>query len=114
MSKDTLNLSEKPHVLADLIATQSGAVVSRVLLNKPTGTITLFAFDEGEGLSEHTSPYNALVQILEGEAHIFINSVEHVVSAGSVIMLPANAPHMLQAQVAFKMLLTMIREKKEA
>lgn len=112
MSKETLNLSEKPNVLKELVTTQSGAVVSRVLLNEPAGNITLFAFDEGEGLSEHTAPYNALVQILEGQAHIIIASNEHVVDAGSILLLPANVPHALQAHQPFKMLLTMIREKK--
>lgn len=111
MSKE--NLSEKPNVLKELISTQSGAVVSRVLMNLSTGSVTLFAFDVGEGLSEHTSPYDALVQILEGQAHIFIASQEHIVEAGSILLLPANIPHALQAKESFKMLLTMIRDKKE-
>lgn len=110
MSKESLNLSTAPQALMELISTQPGAVVSRVLLNQPTGSITLFAFDGGEGLSEHTSPYNALVQILEGQAHITIASHEHVVEAGCVLLLPANVPHALQAHVPFKMLLTMIRD----
>jgi quercetin dioxygenase-like cupin family protein len=112
MTKESLNLSEKPSVLKDLVVTQSGAVVSRVLLNRPTGSVTLFAFDAGEGLSEHTSPYDALVQILEGKAHIFIASQEHIVEAGFILLLPANIPHALEAKESFKMLLTMIRDKK--
>lgn len=111
MTKESLNLSETSHSLTSLIATQPGAVVSRVLLKQSTGSVTLFAFDAGEGLSEHTSPFDALVQILEGQAHITIGSQEHVVDAGNIILLPANTPHALQAQQPFKMLLTMIRDK---
>ena len=109
MKQNDLVLSEAPQELATLILTQSGAVVSRALINKPSGTVTLFAFDTGEGLSEHTAPYDALVYILEGEADIRIAAQEHVVGIGSVILLPANIPHALFARVPFKMLLTMIR-----
>ncbi|MBL8050175.1 MAG: cupin domain-containing protein [Anaerolineales bacterium] len=111
MTKESLNLSEKPYSLKDLISMQSGSVVSRVLLKQSTGSVTLFAFDAGEGLSEHTSPYDALVQILEGQAHITIGSQKHVVDSSNIILLPANTPHALQAQQPFKMLLTMIRDK---
>lgn len=112
MSQKDLALSQSPHDLAALIATQAGSIVSRVLINKPAGTITLFAFDQGESLSEHTSPYNALVQILDGEADIRIASDEHVVKTGQILLLPANTPHALNARVPFKMLLTMIRAEK--
>lgn len=104
-----LELSESPVELKELAITQAGSVVSRALVSKPTGTITLFAFGEGEGLSEHTAPYDALVQVLEGEADILIGDKEHIVPAGSIILLPANVPHAVNARVSFKMLLTMIR-----
>jgi quercetin dioxygenase-like cupin family protein len=78
-------------------------------VNKPAGTITLFAFDAGEGLSEHTTPYDALVQVIEGEASVRIATKEHTLRSGQVILLPANQPHALKAAVPFKMLLTMVR-----
>lgn len=108
MSKDT-DLSIAPQDLAAMIATQPNAVVSRTLVNKPAGTVTLFAFDKGEGLSEHTAPYDALVQVLEGEANVRIGDEEHAVAAGQVILLPAGKPHALKARTAFKMVLTMVR-----
>jgi len=95
--------------LAGLAAYQDGAVVSRTLLDKPVGTITAFAFDEGEGLSEHMSPYDAFVQVLDGEAQINIAGTAHTVSAGEIIIMPANKPHSLRAVKRFKMLLVMIR-----
>lgn len=94
---------------ADLVAYQPGAVVSRVLVKQPTGTITAFAFDEGQGLSEHTAPFNALVQVIEGGVEITIAGEPHRLQAGEVILLPAGRPHALQALARFKMLLTMIR-----
>ncbi len=103
------DLTSRPHKLAELIVVQPGAVVSRTLLNKPVGTVTLFAFDTGESLSEHTAPYDALVQVLEGELDISIATDKHVVAAGQLILLPANVPHALYARVPSKMLLTMIR-----
>ena len=109
MSDKNLNLSDAPMELAPLITVQPGAVVSRVLLNKSAGTLTLFAFDAGEGLSDHTAPFDALVQVLEGEAAIHIGTREHAVRAGHILLLPANIPHALHARAAFKMLLTMIR-----
>ena len=99
-----------PRALADLIRLQEGSVVSRTLVKKATGTVTLFAFDEGEGLSEHSTPHDALVQILEGTATISVGDDTHQVEAGEVLLLPANIPHALRAPVPFKMLLTMIRE----
>ena len=93
----------------DLIAYQDGAVVSREILKTGTGTITVFAFDEGEGLSEHTSPYDALVQVLDGETEIMISGKLYLMREGEMILLPANEPHALKALHKFKMILTMIR-----
>ena len=109
MNEEASSLSEGANDLANMISVQPKAVVSRTLVNKPTGTITLFAFDAGEGLSEHTAPYDALVHVIEGEANVRIAAREHFVHAGQVILLPANQPHALTAATPFKMLLTMIR-----
>jgi quercetin dioxygenase-like cupin family protein len=95
---------------ADLVAPQPGAVVSRTLIKKPSGTVTVFAFDAGEGLSEHTAPFDALVLGLEGEADIAISGAPHRVGAGQVLRLPAGQPHAVKAVTPFKMLLVMIRE----
>lgn len=95
--------------LNDLLDYQPKSVVSRVLLKKSTGTITVFAFDEGEGLSEHTAPFDAFVQILDGEAEITISSNPVVLKSGESIIMPANEPHSLKAISKFKMLLVMIR-----
>jgi quercetin dioxygenase-like cupin family protein len=92
----------------ELIAYQDGSVVSRMLVFKPTGTITLFAFDAGEGLSEHTAPYDAIVTIIDGEAEITITGKEFHVNKGQMIIMPANVPHALNAVQRFKMMLTMI------
>ena len=88
---------------------QEGSVVSQTLIGKDTGTVTLFAFVQGEGLSEHTAPFDALVQVTEGEAEIRISGTAHTVKAGEAIVMPANEPHALQAVKAFKMLLVMIK-----
>jgi quercetin dioxygenase-like cupin family protein len=93
----------------DLVAYQEGAVVSRTLLKRSTGTVTLFAFDQSQGLSEHTTPFDALVHVLDGEVEITIAGQAHQLSAGEVIVLPANRPHALVARTPFKMLLTVIR-----
>lgn len=93
----------------DLLAYQEGAVVSRTLVKRSAGTITLFAFDRGQGLSEHTAPYDALVHVLEGEADVVIAGTTHQMSAGEAIVMPAHQPHGLTARTPFKMLLTMIR-----
>lgn len=95
--------------LTSLVNYQDGAVVSRTLLKRPTGTLTLFAFDDGQGLSEHTSPFDAIAQILEGEAEIVIASKPLIAKSGEVVLLPANQPHSLKAITKFKMLLSMIR-----
>lgn len=93
----------------ELVNYQDGAVVSRELVKKPTGNITLFAFDEGQGLSEHTAPFDALAQVLEGEAEITISGQPHRVVGGEMILMPAGQPHALKALQRFKMMLTMIR-----
>ncbi|WP_129127410.1 cupin domain-containing protein [Geomonas oryzae] len=95
--------------LANLAGYQDGAVVSRTVIDKPVGTITAFAFDAGEGLSEHTAPYDAFVQVIDGEAEINIDGKPHNVTAGEIIIMPANIPHSLRAVKRFKMLLVMIR-----
>jgi len=95
--------------LADLIGYQEAAVVSRALVKKPTGTVTLFAFDRGQELSEHTSPFDAMVQVLEGEVLITIAGSPHIVRAGEFVIMPANEPHALKAADRLKMLLVMIR-----
>jgi quercetin dioxygenase-like cupin family protein len=95
--------------LVELAGYQEGAVVSRTVIDKPVGTITAFAFDAGEGLSEHTAPYDAFVQVLDGEAEINIEGTAHTVGAGEIIIMPANKPHSLRAVNRFKMLLVMIR-----
>ena len=88
-----------------------GSVVSKTILDKPAGTLTFFAFDAGQGLSEHTSPYDATVEIIDGEATIVIGGKPVVVKQGELIIMPANVPHELRAETPFKMLLIMIREK---
>jgi quercetin dioxygenase-like cupin family protein len=95
--------------LNELVGYQQGAVVSRTLLKQPSGTVTAFAFDAGQGLTEHTAKFDALVQILEGKAEITISNQPFELGSGDAILLPANAPHALTALTPFKMLLTMIR-----
>ncbi len=94
---------------ADLVGYQEGAVVSRTLINQKTGTVTLFAFDQGQELSEHTAPYDALVQVLDGETEITIVGQPFHLKAGDLIIMPANDPHAVKAMTKFKMMLTMIR-----
>jgi quercetin dioxygenase-like cupin family protein len=100
-----------PFDYAETVAYQDGAVVSRTLIDKPAGTVTVFSFDEGEGLSEHTSPYDALVQIVDGAAEITIDGESQAVEAPRAIIMPAGKPHALRAKSRFKMVLTMIRSK---
>lgn len=95
---------------AGLIEIQSGGVVSRTIVKKKTGTVTVFAFDADEGLSEHTSPFDALLMSLDGQANITISGKPHRVDTGDLIKLPAGEPHAVQAVTPFKMLLIMIRE----
>jgi quercetin dioxygenase-like cupin family protein len=93
----------------DLVAYQDGAVVSRILLKRGGGTVTLFAFDEGQSLSEHTAPFDAIAHVLDGEALITIACVPLTVAAGDIVLMPANQPHAVAAPKRFKMLLTMVR-----
>lgn len=95
--------------LTEMAAYQEGAVVSKTLLSKLTGTVTLFAFDKDQGLSEHTAPFDAMVQILDGEAEITVGGQLVHLQQGEMIIMPAQVPHALHAVKPFKMLLTMIR-----
>lgn len=99
----------KPVSLADMVNYQDGSIVSRVLVGREAGTITLFAFDEEQALSEHTAPFDALVQMLEGEMEISIDREPLSAKTGTVVLMPANHPHALRAVTKSKMLLTMIR-----
>ena len=108
--KQEFETSKKAN-LAQLAVYADKAIVSKTLIKKDTGTVTLFAFDAGQGLSEHTAPFNAMVQVVDGEAAIYIDGKEHIVGNGEFIIMPANIPHALEAKKQFKMLLTMIKSK---
>ena len=99
----------KVEKLLDLVDYQQGSVVSREIMKGRTGGVTLFAFDEGQGLSEHTAPFDALVHILDGRAEVTISGKSHRVGQGEMIIMPANQPHAVSAGKKFKMLLVMIR-----
>ena len=99
----------KTVTLKDLAAYQDHSVVSREIIKKPAGTVTVFAFDEGEGLSEHTAPFDALVHVIEGTARVFIDGTPHAVREGEMIIMPAGRPHALKAETRFKMLLVLVR-----
>lgn len=96
------------HSLAEMVQYQEGSVVSRQITKQEAGNVTLFAFDAGQELSEHTTPFDALVHVLDGEAEVFISGEPFLVQAGQIIILPAGKPHALRAARRFKMLLTMI------
>jgi quercetin dioxygenase-like cupin family protein len=104
------DLREKVLAVNDLIAYQPGTVASRMLVFKKAGTITLFSFDAGEGLSEHTAPYDAVLLVTDGSAEVQIAGTTFTVKAGEMIILPANKPHAVFAHECFRMILTMIRE----
>ena len=95
--------------LAKLVQYSDDSIVSKTILDKPVGTITLFAFDKGQNLSEHTAPYDAVVQVLEGNAKLTIGGKDVKVLAGQIIIMPGDVPHAVVAEEKFKMLLTMIR-----
>ncbi len=96
--------------LANLVNYGEDSIVSRTLVNNSAGTVTLFAFDEGQGLSEHTAPFDALVHIVEGESEVIIDGKSNRVCEGQLILMPANVPHALNATRPFKMMLTMVRK----
>ncbi len=105
------DLSTKVHALKELVVYQQGAVVSRTLIDKDAGTVTLFSFDQGQGLSEHTAPYDAMVLVLDGEAEVSIEDKPLRLVVGEMTIMPANRRHKLRALTPFKMLLIMIRSK---
>ncbi|MDH7498837.1 MAG: cupin domain-containing protein [candidate division NC10 bacterium] len=95
--------------LTELVDYQEGSIVSREILKKDTGTVTVFAFAEGQGLSEHTAPFDALVYLIEGEAEITLSGKPHRLQGGEMIIMPAHQPHALKGRGRFKMMLVMIR-----
>src|SRR3972149_1791432 len=109
MEKKITKVKTKNLTLEKMINYQDGSVVSREILKLPTGTLTVFAFDAGQGLSEHTAPFDATVYILDGEAEARVSGQVHVVKKGELIIMPAGQPHSLKAQKRFKMLLIMIK-----
>jgi quercetin dioxygenase-like cupin family protein len=109
MSEKQVDMRGKVYELRGLVEYQEGSVVSRTIIDRGVGTVTLFAFDEGEGLSEHTAPYDALVVDLEGEVEIRIAGKRSLLKEGDVMIMPANKPHALKALTRFKMMLVMIR-----
>jgi quercetin dioxygenase-like cupin family protein len=104
-----MELIGKALTLSELVSYQDGSVVSKTLIDKKIGTLTMFSFGAGQGLSEHTAPFDAVVQVVDGEAEVVINGEPQTVNAGQMIIMPANIPHELKAVKPFKMLLTMIR-----
>ena len=104
--------SDRPSPLVDLIRIGEGAIVSRVLARTSGGNITLFAFDKGQGLSEHTAPFDAIVQVVDGRLDLTIGETSVSLGAGQVVRMPANVPHALQAPEPARMVLTMLRENE--
>jgi quercetin dioxygenase-like cupin family protein len=111
MSRDDREeMKGKVFHLEDLVAYQAGSIASRMIITTKAGSITIFAFDQGEGLSEHTAPFDAVVTILDGECNIWISGECHPMKIGETIIMPANAPHALEARAPCKMMLVMIKE----
>ncbi len=100
-----------PQKLADLTEYSNDSIVSKTIIDKPAGTITLFAFDKGQSLSEHTAPYDAVVEVVQGRVRLTIGGAAKEVCGGELVIMPANVPHSVFAVERFKMLLTMIRER---
>jgi quercetin dioxygenase-like cupin family protein len=107
--KDLEKLVAQAVRLIGLVDYQDGSVVSRTIIDKKSGTVTLFAFDEGQGLSEHIAPFDALIYLLDGEAEVVISGKTLRLKEGEMVIMPANQPHALKAVKKFKMILTMIR-----
>lgn len=111
-SKATVHIEGAvPYALAEMVGYQEGSVVSRTLLQDEAGTLTVFSFDEGQALSEHTVPFNAFVQVLDGEAEITIGGAPLTVRAGEIVLMPGGISHRVRAVKRFKMLLTMFKSK---
>ena len=106
-------VSNLPADVADLVEYQTGSIVSHALVKAKAGTVSVFAFDAGEGLSEHTAPYDALLVVVDGRAKVTIAGAAHDVASGQLLRLPANIPHAVQAEERFKMMLVMIRAASE-
>ncbi|MDP8266255.1 MAG: cupin domain-containing protein [Candidatus Aceula meridiana] len=104
------NLKSKVLCFKDVIDYQAGSVVSKTVIDKSVGTVTVFAFDKGQALSEHSAPFDAMVQVVDGQAEILINGKSYIVKENQVIIMPANDPHAVKAIERFKMVLTMIKE----
>ena len=111
-SSSATDILAKPWRLKELTAYQPSAVVSRTLVDQESGTVTIFAFDEGQGLSEHTAPYDAMVIVVEGNVNIKISGESFDLKEGEMIIMPANKPHALKAVTKFKMILIMIKAGK--
>ena len=109
MAEKSVDMKGKAVKLKELVEYQKGSVVSRTVIDKKSGTVTLFAFDEGEGLSEHTAPYDAMLIDLEGNIEVRISGANNRLEEGDVIIMPANKPHALKALTRFKMMLVMIK-----
>ncbi|MDX1646565.1 MAG: cupin domain-containing protein [Longimicrobiales bacterium] len=109
---DQAHAIDVPRSLPDLVVYQAGSVVSRVIFRNEGGVMTLFAFAEGEGLTEHSSPHDAIVQILDGRVRVTVGEEDHEVSAGEVLHLPASVPHALHGGEPFKMLLTLLMKPR--
>lgn len=109
MNPGSSEFNEKISKLIDMVEYQDGAVVSREIMNEKSGTVTVFAFDKGQGLSEHTAPFDAMVYLLEGEVEVTISGMPLLLRQGEMVVLPANQPHTLKAIKRFKMMLTMMK-----
>ncbi len=104
------SLKSKVLCFKDVIDYQQGSIVSKAVIDKPVGTVTVFAFDKEQALSEHSAPYDAIVQVVDGQAEIMISGKSYVVKEGETIIMPANDPHAVKAIERFKMVLTMIKK----
>jgi quercetin dioxygenase-like cupin family protein len=110
-NNDAETLIAKSFAYEDLVNYQDGSIVSRTIIDKPAGTVTVFAFDKGQRLSEHTAPFDALVEIVDGTGTITIDGMDFAITKGQQIIMPANHPHAVRAEERFKMVLVMIRSK---